>query len=90
MFQPNIHSTSCQGEKKSREGASRRLTWERINSDCRLLARAVVGEINAIELSMFVQLLGLETATAKHMLFPRWVGPCELVMVSGLHFVIQV
>ena len=49
-----------------------------------------MGEINAIELSMFVQLLGLETATAKHMLFPRWVGPCELVMVSGLHFDIQV
>ena len=31
------------GEEKQREGDSRRLTWESINSDYRLRERAVVG-----------------------------------------------
>lgn len=37
-----------------------------------------------------LQLLDLQNETAVHMLFPGWVGPCELMMVSSLHFDIQV
>lgn len=90
-------STKCSqnqlptGEEKQREGDSRRLTWESINSDYRLRERAVVGWNHIIWFGfLLLQLLDLQNETAVHMLFPGWVGPCELMMVSSLHFDIQV
>lgn len=90
LFQPIVHNPSCQRERKSREGDSRRLTWESINNAYRLWQGCWWVKSHHLIWVLVLQLLDLEDVTASHVLFPSRVGLCELTTASHLHFDLEV